>query len=84
MKAKHVQLMIVKCIRNQVLRLPIETGARSISVLRLAIARLHDVSIRSISTSRSHAVGVVFSSGNTVLFLRVNKETSFDDYASTL
>lgn len=25
MKAKHVQLMIVKCIRNQVLRLPIET-----------------------------------------------------------
>lgn len=64
MKAKHVQLMIVKCIRNQVLRLPIEIEREALRPV-LTKTRIHVVFIRLM---HSYAVDIVFTSDNSIFF----------------
>lgn len=68
--------MIVKCIRNQVLRLPIEIEREALRCV-LTRTRIHIVLIRLM---RFHAVGIVFTSDNSIFFPRINnRKTLFND-----
>lgn len=60
--------MIVKCIGNQVLRLPIEIEREALRSI-LTRTRIHIILIRLM---RSHMVGIVFTSDNSIFFRRIN------------